>query len=127
MEAEQVDVGEVAPDLVREVIAVAEVKNETEVWLDGWNEAFDKRDEEINGVGIGASALVLGSQGDSAADVTGERIRLWWNHTRWELTGWDRDSVEVADMGDVVWTDSGNRLGGAGTGNSNAVVIRVSS
>ncbi len=29
-------------------------------------------------------------------------------------------------MGDVVWTDRGDGLGGAGTGDSSAVVVRVS-
>ena len=88
MEAEQVDVGEVSSDFVRELIAVDEVKNKAKVRLDGWNGAFDKGDKKINGVGVDSSALVLGSQRDSSADVTGKRVRLWWDDTRRELTLW---------------------------------------
>lgn len=126
MEAEQVDVGEVSSDFVRELIAVDEVKNKAKVRLDGWNGAFDKGDKKINGVGVDSSALVLGSQRDSSADVTGKRVGLWGDDTRRELTWWDGDSVEVVDVGDVVWADGGNGLGGACTGDSSAVVVRVS-
>lgn len=76
VEAEQVDVGEIAFDGLREVILVDEVKDETDIVLRRGVRTFEEGSEDIDGVGIDAGTLVLGGVADCVTYVTGETVGL---------------------------------------------------
>ena len=76
VEAEQVDVGEIAFDGLREVILVDEVKDETDIVLRRGVRTFEEGSEDIDGVGIDAGTLVLGGVADRVTYVTGEAVGL---------------------------------------------------
>ena len=76
VEAEQVDVGEIAFDGLREVILVDEVKDETDIVLRRGVRVFEEGSEDVDGVGIDAGTLVLGGVADCLTYVTGEAVGL---------------------------------------------------
>ena len=76
MEAEQVDVGEIAFNGLREVILVNEVKYKADVVLRRVVRAFEEGSEDIDGVGIDAGTLVLGGVAYCVTYVTGETVGL---------------------------------------------------
>ena len=76
VEAEQVDIGEIAFDGLREVILVNEVKYKADVVLRRVVRAFEEGSEDIDGVGIDAGTLVLGGVADCVTYVTGETVGL---------------------------------------------------
>ena len=76
VEAEQVDIGEIAFDGLREVILVDEVKDETDIVLRRGVRTFEEGSEDIDGVGIDAGTLVLGGVADCVTYVTGETVGL---------------------------------------------------
>jgi hypothetical protein len=76
VEAEQVDVGEIAFDGLREVILVDEVKDETDIVLRRGVRVFEEGSEDGDGVGIDAGTLVLGGVADCLTYVTGEAVGL---------------------------------------------------
>ena len=59
VEAEQVDVGEIAFNGLREVILVDEVKDKTDAVLRRGVRAFEEGSEDIHGVSIDAGTLFL--------------------------------------------------------------------
>ena len=74
VEAEQVDISEIAFDGLREVILVDEVKDETDIVLRRGVRVFEEGSEDGDGVGIDAGTLVLGGVADCLTYVTGEAV-----------------------------------------------------
>ena len=129
VEAEQVDVGEIAFNGLREVILVNEVKDKADVVLRRGVRAFEEGSEDIDGVGIDAGTFVLGGVANCVTYVTREAIGL----VRGERGGrgvaqWgDRLGIEFFNVDDVLWANCGYGLGGIGAGDSSVEVIVVGS
>jgi hypothetical protein len=90
---------------------------------------FEEGGKKIDGVSIDAGTFVFGGMTDCLADVAREVVWLGRRERRGRRVAERRDlfSVKFLDMWEVVWANSGNRLGGAGTRDSRAEVIVVSS
>ena len=129
VEAEQIDVGEIAFNGLREVILVDEINDKTNAVLRRGVRAFEEESEDIDGVGIDAGTFVFCGVANCVTYVTREAIGL----VRGERGGrgvaqWgDRLGIEFFDVDDVLCANRGYGLGGTGAGDSSAEVIVVGS
>ncbi len=95
MEAKQINISEVALDVVRLAVLVDQVQNKLEVVSDGRDGAIEEQGEEVNGVGVDARTLVASSMSNGVANVTWKGVGLVvWKWKRVGITqGQDSGSI----------------------------------
>jgi hypothetical protein len=105
------------------------VEDESQVRFDGVDGAFDKSDEDVDGVGVDAGPFIFLGMKDSVAYVSYLEVRLVWSggvRIRVASVG-DGWSVELVGVNDVVRADCGDGLRGTGKGIGCAIVVGVGS
>ncbi len=76
VEAEEVDISEIAFDGFGEFILIDQVEDETQIVLDGRVLAFEEGGKYVDGISVDPGAFVLGGVAGGVANVSREAVGL---------------------------------------------------